>query len=72
MFLEYITPRISRGALVKYNNESNNYTTRAVGTAHQFNEKTIMMKGRYMLKTKQNMRLLVGLFKKTFLKMKIL
>ncbi len=47
-FLEYITPRISRGALVKYNNESNNYTTRAVGPAHQFNEKTIMMKGRYL------------------------
>ncbi len=48
MFLEYITPRISRGALVKYKNESNNYTTRAVGPAHQFNEKTIMMKGRYL------------------------
>lgn len=48
LFLEYITPRISRGALVKYNNESNNYTTRAVGPAHQYNEKTIMMKGRYV------------------------
>lgn len=48
LFLEYITPRISRQALVKYNNESNNYTTRAVGPAHQFNEKTIMMKGRYL------------------------
>lgn len=48
LFVEYITPRISRGALVKYNNESNNYNTRAVGPAHQFNEKTIMMKGRYL------------------------
>lgn len=48
MFLEYITPRISRNALVKYNNESNNYNTRAVGPAHQYNEKTIMMKGRYL------------------------
>jgi putative ABC transport system permease protein len=47
-FLDYITPRISRQALVKYGNESNNYTTRAVGPAHQFNEKTIMMKGRYL------------------------
>lgn len=48
LFLEYITPRISRGALVKYDNESNNYNTRAVGPAHQFNEKTIIMKGRYI------------------------
>lgn len=47
-FLEYITPRITRGALVKYNNESNNYTTRGVGPAHQFNEKTIIMQGRYL------------------------
>lgn len=48
MFLDYVTPRISRGALVKYREESNNYTTRAVGPGHQFNEKTIMMKGRYL------------------------
>ncbi|ETN94370.1 putative ABC transport system permease protein [Zhouia amylolytica] len=48
MFLEYITPRISRSALVKYKGESNNYNTRAVGPAHQYNEKTIMMKGRYL------------------------
>ncbi|NER12649.1 FtsX-like permease family protein [Leptobacterium flavescens] len=47
-YLDYITPRISRGALVKYDNESNNYTTRAVGPAHQFAEKTIIMKGRYL------------------------
>ena len=47
-YLEYITPRISRGALVAYKEESNNYTTRAVGPGHQYNEKTIMMKGRYI------------------------
>ena len=49
-FLEYSTPRISRGGLVKYKEESNNYTTRAVGPAHQYAEKTIMMKGRYLNK----------------------
>ncbi|MEG3657413.1 ABC transporter permease [Arenibacter palladensis] len=48
MFVEYSTPRISRGGLVKYKNESNNYTTRAVGPAHQYAEKTIIMKGRYI------------------------
>ncbi|SHJ11914.1 putative ABC transport system permease protein [Arenibacter nanhaiticus] len=48
MFLEYTTPRITRGALVKYNNESNNYTTRAVAPAHQYAEKTIVMKGRFL------------------------
>ncbi|MEZ4810446.1 MAG: ABC transporter permease [Allomuricauda sp.] len=48
MFLEYITPRITRSSLVKYKEESNNYTNRAVGPAHQFNEKTIIMKGRYL------------------------
>ncbi len=51
MFLEYITPRTTRSALVKYKGESNNYTNRAVGPAHQFNEKTIMMKGRYLNET---------------------
>jgi putative ABC transport system permease protein len=50
LFLEYSTPRISRGGLVKYKEESNNYTTRAVGPAHQYAEKTIMMKGRYLNK----------------------
>ncbi|WP_086477016.1 ABC transporter permease [Arenibacter amylolyticus] len=48
MFVEYTTPRITRSALVKYKNESNNYTTRAVAPAHQYAEKTIMMKGRYL------------------------
>lgn len=48
MFLEYTTPRIDRQALVKYKEESNNYTTRGVGPAHQFAEKTMIMKGRYL------------------------
>ncbi|XLS29829.1 ABC transporter permease [Flavobacteriaceae bacterium M23B6Z8] len=47
-FLDYITPRIFFGSLVKYNNESNNYNGTAVGPSHQFNEKTIIMKGRYL------------------------
>ena len=47
-YLEYITPRISRNALVAYKEESNNYNTRAVAPAHLDAEKTIMMKGRYL------------------------
>ena len=47
-FLEYITPRISRNAVVKYKNEFDNYSTRGVGPAHQFAEKTLLMKGRYI------------------------
>lgn len=48
LFLEYVTPRISRTYLVKYKNESNNYSTRGVAPSHQFAEKTILMKGRYL------------------------
>ena len=48
MFLEYMTPRISRNGLVKYKNKSNNYSIRAVAPSHQYAEKTIMMKGRYL------------------------
>jgi len=48
MFIDYTTPRLSRSGLVKYNNESNNYPNRGVGPAHQYNEKTIMMFGRYI------------------------
>ena len=46
--LEYITPRIYWHVLVKHQNESNSYSTRAVGPAHQHAEKTIIMKGRYI------------------------
>ncbi|SKB38995.1 ABC transporter permease [Maribacter arcticus] len=48
LFLEYVTPRISRSYLTKYKNESNNYSTRGVAPSHQFAEKTIIMKGRYL------------------------
>ena len=48
MFVDYISPRIFRGALVKYKEESNNYTTIGVDWGQQFAEKTIMMKGRYI------------------------
>ena len=48
LYLEGITPRISRGAVVKYKNNSDNYQTRGVGPAHQAAEKTILMKGRFI------------------------
>ena len=47
-FLEDITPRINRSDRVRYKGESDNYSSRAVAPAHQFTEKTIMMKGRYI------------------------
>ncbi|CAI8261584.1 MAG: Macrolide export ATP-binding/permease protein MacB [Flavobacteriales bacterium] len=47
-FIEYLTPRISRGALVKRGKESNNYTIRAVAPGHQYAEKTIITNGRYI------------------------
>ena len=48
MFTEYVTPRITRSAVVRYKNENDIYTTRAVAPGHQFVEKTILMKGRYI------------------------
>lgn len=48
LFLEYVSPRIQRSGVVSYREESNNYTNSGVGPAHQFAEKTIMMKGRYI------------------------
>ncbi|WP_425235867.1 ABC transporter permease [Ulvibacterium sp.] len=50
LFLEYTTPRISRQDTVKYKEESNSYTTQAVAPSHQYAEKTIMMKGRFLNK----------------------
>ena len=47
-YLEDITPRISRSAIVKYKNESDNYTTSAVAPGHQKVEKTILMEGRFI------------------------
>ncbi|MEM8507800.1 MAG: ABC transporter permease [Bacteroidota bacterium] len=49
--IDYITPRISRTALVTYKEESDNYNTRAVAPGHQYAEKTIMMKGRFINET---------------------
>ncbi len=48
MFLEYVTPRVTRTNMVKYREESNNYTTEGVDWGHQYAAKTIMMKGRYL------------------------
>ena len=47
-FIDYITPRISRGALVKRGKESNNYTVMGVAPGHQYAEKTIISNGRYI------------------------
>ncbi|WP_298541666.1 ABC transporter permease [uncultured Aquimarina sp.] len=46
--VEYATPRIYRNGLAKYKKESGNYSIRAVHPDHQYLEKTIMMKGRYL------------------------
>lgn len=48
LFTKYVSPRVDRNGLVKYKNESNNYTSRGVSETYQFAEKTIMMKGRYL------------------------
>lgn len=47
-YLQYISPRLFRNANVIYKNKSNSYSYRGVAPAHQFPEKTIMMKGRYI------------------------
>ena len=48
LLIEYVTPRITRSGLTRYNGENNTYTTSAVAHGHQFIEKTIIMKGRYI------------------------
>ena len=48
LFLEGITPRISRGSQVSYLTESNSYTVRAVGPVHQAIEKSLVYAGRYI------------------------
>lgn len=48
LFIEGVTPRISRGAQVSYNTESNAYTVRAVGPVHQPIEKSLVYSGRYI------------------------
>lgn len=47
-FIEYITPRISRSALVKQGKKSNNYSIRAVAPGHQYAEKTLVFDGRFI------------------------
>ena len=51
LFLEGITPRISRGSQVSYLTESNSYTVRAVGPVHQAIEKSLIYSGRYINET---------------------
>ncbi len=48
IYIDYMSPRIYRNHTVKYESESNSYNSRSIAPAHQFNEKTIMMKGRYI------------------------
>ncbi len=50
-YLEYMTPRISRNALVKHGMESNNYSVRGIAPGHQYAEKTIITAGRYINET---------------------
>lgn len=47
-FIEGITPRISRGAEISYQTESNAYTVRAVGPVYQSIEKSLVYAGRYI------------------------
>ncbi len=48
MFLDYVTPQISRGALAKYGQESDNYSIRAAAPSIQEAEKVILMEGRFI------------------------
>ena len=47
-FLENITPRINRREVLSYKGQSNIYNIRAVAPDHQYVEKTIIMKGRFI------------------------
>ncbi|GAA4276954.1 ABC transporter permease [Aquimarina mytili] len=46
--VEFATPRVYRNSQAKYKKESGSYSIRAVNQDHQYLEKTIMMKGRYI------------------------
>lgn len=46
--VEFVTPRIYRNGQARYKKESGSYSIRAVNQDHQYLEKTIMMKGRYL------------------------
>jgi putative ABC transport system permease protein len=47
-FLENITPRINRRETISYRGQSNSYNVRAIAPTHQYVEKTIIMKGRFI------------------------
>ncbi len=49
--VEFATPRVYRNSQAKYEKESGSYNIRAVNQDHQYLEKTIMMKGRYINET---------------------
>lgn len=46
--VEHLTPRVYLNGNAKYKKESGSYTIRSVNQDHQYLEKTIMMKGRYL------------------------
>ena len=46
--LEFISSRVYRNVTASYNNEKNNYLVRAVHPDHQYLEKTIVKKGRFL------------------------
>ena len=48
ILVDGITPRINRSARVRFRGESDNYSIRAVSPDHQYIEKTIIMKGRFI------------------------
>lgn len=54
--VEFATPRIYRNGLAKFKKESGSYSIRAVHPDHQYLEKTIMMKGRYLNEADVNER----------------
>ncbi|WP_274474688.1 ABC transporter permease [Mangrovimonas aestuarii] len=54
--VEYVTPRIYRNINARYKRESGSYSVRAVNPDHQYLEKTIMMKGRYLNESDINKR----------------
>ncbi len=47
-YLQYITPKITRNSLIKYQDKSNNYGVKGIAPSHQLAEKTIIMKGRFI------------------------
>jgi putative ABC transport system permease protein len=47
-FFQYMSPRFTRGVNAKYKKETGNYTVISVNPDHQFIERTIIDKGRYL------------------------